>query len=235
MEGGAPNHPLPPLNERPNNMEAYKHLVEGFRHFRDRYLSGEYEDYRKSAPKGQKPPVLIIGCCDSRVNPAILTEANLGEIFVVNNVANIVPPYKEGPDTHHSTSAAIEYAVTVLKVRHVIVLGHSGCGGIRLLMTGERPAREGYSFLSKWMEIASDARSTINALMDGAPLAKKLTACEKEAILVSLSNLKGFPFVKSAMDAGELFIHGWHFDIEIGEILAWEANQGPYTPLSKIK
>ncbi len=215
-------------------MDAYKQLVEGYKHFRDRYTSGEFDAYRKESSDKQAPAVLVVGCCDSRVNPAVLTEAGLGEIFVVRNVANIVPPYLEGPLTHHSTSAAIEYGVNVLKVEHIIILGHSNCGGIRALMTGApEPEEGGYSFLANWIEIVAEARNTVKTLMEGAPLEKQVCACEKEALLISLDNLKGFPFVKKAMDEGRLLIHGWHFDITSGEILAWEPNGGPFVPLSQ--
>lgn len=201
-------------------MSSYAKLLEGYKKFRFQYLSEENNEWRKWAKGGQNPKVMIIACSDSRVNPVIITHAGLGDLFVVNNVANLVPPFKQGHDTHHSTSAAIEYAVTQLKVEHIIIMGHSGCGGIRALMadhddTEPRPDKP-YSFIRPWMKIvdgAADFTPQEKSSMDIHALA---TVCEKRASLISLNNLVTFPWVRDAMMEGTLKSHAWHFDIGSG-------------------
>ncbi len=207
-------------------MKTLKKLIEGYREFRDEYLSPGNTDTRERIALAQAPKVMVIACSDSRVNPAILTRAELGDIFTVNNVANIVPPYKEGQGTHHSTSAAIEFAVLHLGVQHIIVLGHSGCGGIRALMAGNTRTREGvYSFIEPWMNIVREAKTTILSRLPDASAEEQAHACEKEALTVSLRNLATFPWVKEAMQSGKLQIHAWYFDIKSGDILVHEPQE----------
>ncbi len=191
-------------------------LIEGFKSFRETYYEKQPEFYRVLVNKGQRPDVMVIACSDSRVNPSILTKAEPGEIFIVRNVANLVPPYK--PDSHyHGTSAAIEFAVRDLKVEHVIVLGHSHCGGIQRLCrkNSEDEERE---FIDSWVSIVDTAWAASHDLEPG------MRDMEKKAIEVSLDNLMTFPWVKSGVDAGNMDIRGWWFDLEAGELLE---NDGP--------
>lgn len=199
--------------------ESLNRLIEGYRDFRKDYVGANYAAYRSWAAKVQTPKIMMIACSDSRINPAIVTHAGLGEVFMVNNVANLVPPYKEGKDTHHSTSAALEFAVNHLKVEHVIVMGHSGCGGIRALMTGTaQVSPETYSFIGPWVDIAHKAKvRTLQKYSDHSP-EEQCHHCEKESLLVSLENLKSFPWVKHAIERGLLSIHAWHFNVENGDI-----------------
>jgi len=183
--------------------ETIERLKAGFRAFRSIHYEARPEIYQELAD-GQHPEVLLIACSDSRVDPAILLNAQPGELFVVRNVANLVPPYE--PDgRHHSTSAAIEFAVRDLKVRHVVILGHSRCGGIKALREGV----EGRDFIGPWTSLAAEAcRGTHN-----------LAEAEQAAIAASLANLAAFPWVRERMDTGELFAHGWWFDLEEGRLL----------------
>lgn len=217
-------------------MKTLKKLIEGYREFRDEYLSPGNAAARERIALAQSPKVMVIACSDSRVNPAILTRAGLGDIFTVNNVANIVPPYKEGKGTHHSTSAAIEFAVLHLGVRHIIVLGHSGCGGIGALMAGNTKKREGeYSFIEPWMEIVREARiRTLELLPDASPQ-EQATCCEKEALTVSLKNLESFPWVREGIAAGKLQIHSWYFDIASGDILVHEPDEEGFHLLQHLE
>lgn len=202
-------------------MSSYDALIEGYKKFRTQYLEKENETWRNWAKDAQRPKVMVIACSDSRVNPAIITHAGLGDIFTVHNVANLVPPFKQGHDTHHSTSAAIEFAVKNLEVKHIIIMGHSGCGGIRALMadhdhTAELAPNEPYSFIRPWMQIvdnAADFTEEEKTRMDMEALA---TVCEKRACLISLNNLVTFPWVKQAILDKTLKIHAWHFDIGSG-------------------
>ena len=179
----------------------------------------KYQDnqswYRHLAQEGQHPRAMVICCCDSRVHVTAIFGADQGEFFLHRNIANLVPPYT--PDGgQHGTSAAVEYAVTALKVAHVVVMGHSNCGGVKgceQMCAGTAPALDDKSsFVGRWMDILRPGYDRVKGIKDEA---KRLRALEKEAVLVSLENLVGFPFVKEAVDKGELTLHGvWH---DIGE------------------
>lgn len=196
-------------------MTSINNLISGYIEFRKKYLEKENNTYRKWAASKQSPKVMIIACSDSRVNPAILTHAGLGELFIVNNVANLVPPYKEGNNTHHSTSSAVEFAVKNLNIEHIIIMGHSQCGGIKALMEGNTDNNEGeYSFITPWMNIVKEARDKVISEGAGLSSEEKNCLCEKTAILTSLKNLMSFPWVKFAVEENKLSLHAWYFELE---------------------
>lgn len=212
--------------------DALQSLIEGYRQFREQYVGKQYGAYRVWASKAQQPRVMMISCSDSRVNPAILTHAGLGEVFMVNNVANLVPPYKEGKDTHHSTSSALEYALTELHVEDIIILGHSGCGGIKALMQGRAASATGaYSFIGPWVEIAAKAKEKILNDYPDSSEAEQECYCEKEALLISMENLKTFPWVKAAIAEEALNIHAWYFDIQSGDLFRHDGDGSNFVPL----
>lgn len=214
------------------NDESLHKLIEGYREFHKQYVDEQYAEYRLWAGREQKPKVMIIACSDSRVNPAILTHAGLGEIFTVNNVANLVPPYKEGKDTHHSTSAALEFAINHLRVENIIILGHSNCGGIKALMHGETYTKYGvYSFIKPWMDIAHEAKERVIDNYPDCSLGEKIAHCEKEALLVSLENLKTFPWVQSALNSKAINIHAWYFNVETGGLEQYSPKENIFIPL----
>lgn len=188
-------------------------LIEGYHKFRESYWQ-EYRDVFESlASVGQSPRAMVIACCDSRVDPQTIFSAEPGEIFVVRNVANLVPPYAPNSD-YHGTSAALEFAVRSLQVKHIIVLGHSGCGGVRKLVQG--PTKDGEDFIDTWMKISATARE--KALAE-AQSPEEVTACaEQENIRVSLNNLHTFPWIEERVKQGTLALHGWYFIIETGEL-----------------
>lgn len=167
--------------------------------------------YRHLGSEGQHPRAMIISCCDSRVHVTSIFGADQGEFFIHRNIANLVPPYK--PDGHqHGTSAAIEYAVTALKVAHVVVLGHSQCGGVQGcidMCKGNAPAlEEKSSFVGRWMDVLRPGFEDVAEIEDPAAQARAL---EKRSVLVSLENLMTFPFVKAPVEDGTLTLHGlWH-------------------------
>lgn len=196
-------------------MKDIANFISGFKRFRQEYFD---TDEQRFAPlkNGQQPKVLLIGCSDSRVDPAILTGCAPGELFVVRNVANLVPPC-EHDSQHHGVSAALEYAVCHLEVEHIIILGHSGCGGINALMhciTNGRPAE----FIGPWVKIAERGRDRVLAELPGKEPDKQNRACEQAAILISLENLLTFPWVEERVKSGQLLMHGWYFDIAIGQL-----------------
>jgi carbonic anhydrase len=210
--------------------KALHRLIQGYTDFHRDYSGPEYDDYREQAARGQSPKVMIISCSDSRVNPSIVMRAELGDIFLVCNVANIVPPYRPGKGTHHSTSSALEFAVGTLGVEDIIVMGHSGCGGIRALLDGAPVALDGdYSFIRQWVEIIKDAGKKTAHLPD----AERYTACEQEALKISLANLASFPWVAEKIASGALSTHAWHFDIATGAIHEYEAKRDKFFLLDR--
>lgn len=200
-------------------MAAYERLISGYREFKKNYLAEENKEWLKVAGEKQEPKVMMIACSDSRVHPAILTRTALGELFMIRNVANVVPPFEEGggENTYHGTSAAIEFAVNHLKVEHIIVMGHSGCGGIGALMDRSiTKDSAGYSFIKPWMNIVHEASEFTEQEIQTTSAGKRASLCEQRAILISLENLDSFPWVKEGINKGSLQLHGWYFDIGSG-------------------
>lgn len=186
--------------------------------------------YRRLAEDGQRPRAMVISCCDSRVHVTSIFGADQGEFFIHRNIANLVPSY--APDGHqHGTSAAVEYAVTTLKVAHLIVVGHSACGGVKGchdMCSGHAPAlEEKSSFVGRWMDILRPGFDRISHL----PEADRLRALEKEAVLISLENLMTFPFVSESVDAGEMTIHGLWNDIGEGTLEQFDPAAGRFQPI----
>ena len=183
--------------------------------------------YKRLASDGQRPRVMVISCCDSRVHVTSLFGADQGEFFIHRNVANLVPPFKPDGD-YHGTSAAVEYAVTSLKVADVIVLGHSQCGGVRGCLdmcSGKAPELEkSSSFVGRWMDILRPGYERIADL----PEEQQPLALEREAVVVSLTNLMSFPFVRAAVDAGELTLHGLWTDIGEGSLEYWDPSDSAF-------
>jgi len=184
-------------------------LIAGYRRFRAGTWRNERTRFNELSKFGQKPRALVIGCSDSRTDPQMVFNAAPGELFVVRNVANLVPPY--GPDDQpHGSSAAIEFAVRALKIPQIIVMGHAMCGGIQALLNG---APEDVSdFVSQWVRIAEPAR--LRAMT--APSEQRQDFCEHESVRLSLANLMSFPWIATAVGAGTLKLHGCFFDIRSG-------------------
>lgn len=186
--------------------------------------------YKRLADEGQRPRAMVVSCCDSRVHVTAIFGADQGEFFIHRNIANLVPPYH--PDgAQHGTSAAVEYAVTALKVSHIVVLGHSGCGGVEgcyNMCSGHAPELdEKSSFVGRWMDIL---RPGFERLEEGSDEERK-QALEKEAVLVSLENLMTFPFVKDGVESGELTLHGVWNDIGDGSLEGYDAASKTFLPI----
>ncbi len=196
-------------------------LVEGFQRFREQHFGRNDGLFQHLVKEGQTPKTLVVGCCDSRVDPAIVLDCEPGDLFVIRNVANLVPP-AEGRAGHHGTTAAIEYGVRILGVEHIIVLGHAHCGGIGTLMNTAGINVPG-TFIDDWMCLAESARTSVIQDMPKASIEDQTRECEKRAILVSLKNLMTFAWVSEKVQAGQLTLHGWYFDIAQGQILKYNA------------
>jgi carbonic anhydrase len=184
-------------------------LLAGYRRFRAEVWPHERRRYEALA-EGQQPETMVIGCSDSRVDPQTVFGAGPGELFEVRNVAGLVPPYH--PDAaYHGTSAALEFAVRVLGVRRIVVLGHARCGGVRAMVEGA--PREARDFVEPWMSIAAPVLRALPARLDGD---ERLTRCEAEVVRLSLANLRSFPWIAEAVAAGRLELGGFWFDIATG-------------------
>lgn len=196
-------------------------LVNGYRAFLDGRLPDEARRYAQLA-EGQSPEVLLIGCCDSRVSPEVIFDTRPGELFIVRNVANIVPPCETGGD-YHGTSAAIEFAVQSLEVKHVVVLGHASCGGIKAYANPSGPLSKG-DFIGKWVSLVAPAAARAEE-MDGPDY---LTRLEYAMVEQSLENLMTFPFVRNRVMSGRLSLHGAHFGIARGELFLRDPDTGVF-------
>ncbi len=187
--------------------------------------------YRRLASGGQHPRAMVISCCDSRVHVTSIFGADEGEFFIHRNIANLVPPYTPDGKTH-GTSAALEYAVTALKVAHIIVLGHANCGGVKGchdMCSGHAPELvEETSFIGRWMDILRPGYERLPAAL---PAEERLTALEKQAVLVSLENLMTFPFVREAVEAEEMTLHGLWTSTGEGTLEQFDAEKGGFVPL----
>lgn len=212
-------------------MAEVKALIEGYRKFYARYYASGDPLYRELSAHGQSPKTLVIACSDSRVDPSIITKSGPGDIFVVRNVANLVPPY--GPDVAslHGVSAALEFAVRILEVKHIVILGHSDCAGIAALL--EPGKTDNTDFIGLWVNIAAKAREkTLSERQPDECPREVQHRCEKESILLSLSNLTGFPWVRTRVKAGTLTLHGWYFSMNDGRLLEYDPGQGAFVPIS---
>jgi carbonic anhydrase len=199
-------------------------LIKGYRRFRAGTWQNERSRFEELSRFGQRPRALVIACSDSRTDPQMVFNAAPGELFVVRNVANLVPPY--GPDDQpHGVSSAIEFGVRALRVQDIVVMGHAMCGGIAALLNGA-PA-EVSDFVGQWVRIAERARQRAMA----APPDARQHVCEHEAVRLSLANLMTFPWIKSAVEAGDLRLHGCYFGIRSG-VLERLGADGVFHPIS---
>jgi carbonic anhydrase len=192
-------------------------LTDRFRRFKYRHFLPNAEQYEELATYGQNPEVMLISCCDSRVDPETIFSATPGELFVVRNVANLVPPF-ETDGVFHGIPAAIEFAVLNLRVKHIIIMGHSGCGGIKAALDQSEAIQTEARFISRWMSMLDSARLNVLAAHQMSPQAEKLAALEKEGVKTSIRNLRTFPFVSETENKGRLSLHGAYFDIATGTL-----------------
>jgi carbonic anhydrase len=198
-------------------------LIEGYRRFRAGTWREERKRFEALSRLGQRPRALVIACSDSRTDPQMVFNARPGELFVIRNVANLVPPY--GPDDQpHGVSSAIEFAVRSLQVREIVVLGHAMCGGIKALLEGAPD--EVSDFVGPWVRMGEPARQ--RAMQ--APVERRQDVCEHETVRLSLDNLMTFPWIKDAVEAGHVTLHGCFFDIRSG-VLERLGPDGAFQPI----
>jgi carbonic anhydrase len=208
-------------------------LTKGYRAFLEGRFVVERGRYAALADQGQAPSIMVIGCVDSRVSPEVIFDAAPGELLVARNVANLVPRYEppseEDPSHQHGTSAALEFAVRALKVRHIVVLGHAFCGGIKAYAGAGGPLSAS-DFIGRWMSQIAPAADAIAA--PGDDWDAYLHQLEFASVELSLRNLMTFPFVKMAVEAGELTLHGAYFGVASGRLLVRNPDTGVFAAVA---
>jgi len=218
------------MNEKPSpelTMENHlpRRLYDGYRAFRAGRLPTEQSRYRELAERGQAPETMVVGCCDSRVSPEVIFDARPGELFVVRNVANLVPPYS--PDgLYHGVSAALEYGVAVLRVKHLVVLGHARCGGIQAFASNAPTG----DFIGKWISLLAPAAASVQSERENGDYLKRL---EQASLKRSLDNLATFPFVRAASERNTLALFGAYFDVATGELSVLERASGRFVAVAR--
>ncbi|OGT45870.1 MAG: carbonate dehydratase [Gammaproteobacteria bacterium RIFCSPHIGHO2_12_FULL_41_20] len=196
---------------------SLKKLLQGYQSFRKKYALGDQSIMHYLAHYGQQPQVMVISCCDSRVDPALILQCDPGDLFVVRNVANIIPPY-EKDGAYHGTSAALEFGICFLKVKHLILFGHSQCGGIQALLNNNITKND---FITNWVSIIKPEDTALQHADDYAKLALKQ----------SYQNCLTFPWISEKIMQQELIIHLWYFDIKYGQIFTYLQTKNTFQPL----
>ena len=211
-------------------MPYMQQLIEGYRRFREKDWDRERERWAELA-EGQSPKVMILACADSRSDPAQIFDARPGEMFVVRNIAALAPPYETSPG-HHGVSSALEFAVTQLNVGEILVMGHGMCGGCAAALTGQfydTPPGEGH-FIADWVRMLDSARDQVRARHDQLDRAAFLDM-EREAVKISLANLRTFPWIAERERNGALRLHGAHFSIAEGRLYVLDEAEGSFRPV----
>ncbi|MBX3709628.1 MAG: carbonic anhydrase [Gammaproteobacteria bacterium] len=197
---------------------SFTKIRQGYQTFRQKYALGDQSVMQYLSYYGQQPQIMIVACCDSRVDPALILQCDPGDLFVVRNVANIVPPY-EKDEAHHGTSAALEFGVRFLEVKHLILLGHSQCGGIQALLSHDHSNKN--DFITNWVSLIKTHDTTYCRPDDYAKL----------ALNQSYQNCLTFPWINNKVKEKKLLIHLWFFDIKMGQIFTYSETQNQYQPL----
>jgi len=225
------------LEKLPNEIDQRllpPRLVAGYEVFLGGRFRREQDRYGELATRGQSPKVLLIGCCDSRVSPEVIFDADPGEIFVIRNIANLVPPYQPDDDLH-GTSAALEYAVRMLKVEHIVIMGHASCGGVRAFVEDavnpDRAPPPPGDFIAHWMTLIKPAADRLGPPTE--PLPDYAERLGKAAILETLQNLRTFPYVRELEGAGKLALHGAYFGVADGRLLALDEAKREFVPIAE--
>lgn len=199
-------------------MTQLQELIDGFKRFKTKFVEGKSEQYQALAHQGQSPKALIIGCCDSRVDPALTLDCDPGDLFVVRNVANLVPPYSR-ERLYASTSAALEFGILSLNIEHIIIIGHSTCAGIKAVLEKARAHSQGKasetptSSIDQWMNNAIAAAEATIKENDHIPEEDQHCICSRKSLVKSLENLKTYPWIKERLASNSLTINGWYLHL----------------------
>ena len=197
--------------------KSLKKVLQGYKTFREKYASSDESVMHQLSYHGQKPEIMVVACCDSRVDPSLILQCDPGDLFIVRNVANIIPPY-EADDGHHGTSAALEFGICYLNIKHLIILGHSQCGGVEALLNSDKLIQN--DFITHWV-------SQLNLKGEN----KDVDSCVKQALTHSYENCLTFPWIEQRLQQNSLKIHRWFFDIKKGEISLYSSTSDDYQTL----
>jgi carbonic anhydrase len=211
-------------------MSFPQRLIDGYGAFASGRLQSEQDRYRELAEHGQTPEIMVIGCCDSRVSPEVIFDARPGELFVVRNVANLVPPY-ETDGKYHGVSAALEFGVGALKVKHIVILGHAHCGGVRAYAEDAEPISPG-DFIGRWMSLMAPAAAKVGARGSMSRM-EYLERMEKASVVNTLGNLMTFPRLRKLIERGAVTLHGAYFGVAKGELSVLDRATGEFRPVGK--
>ena len=206
-----------------------QHLIDGYRAFLGGRLRSEQDRYRELAEAGQSPEVMVISCCDSRCAPETIFNARPGELFVARNISGLVPPYTPDGATR-AVSASLEFAVQALKVKHIVVLGHAQCGGIRAYVEDSKPLSPG-DFIGHWMSLIEPAAKAVGPRGD-MPLDEYLTKLEQASVAATLDNLMTFPCVKILVERGKLTLHAAYFGVAAGRLFVRDSASGQFVQIA---
>ena len=207
-----------------------EHLTDRFLRFKFRHFEQNRDHYKELAEFGQNPDVMIVSCCDSRCDPETIFSAMPGELFVVRNVANLIPPFETG-GSFHGVSAALEFATLNLRVKHIVIMGHSGCGGIKAALKNNTARQTEAMFISKWMSMLDACRMSVLSSHQGSSSEDLIATLEREAVKVSLANLRSFPFIAELENKSKLALHGTYFDIATGSLEVLNEQSGVFHSL----
>src|SRR5580765_5472924 len=210
-------------------MSFPQRLIDGYGAFARGRLQSEQDRYRELAEHGQTPEIMVIGCCDSRVSPEVIFDAGPGELFVVRNVANLVPPF-ETQGTYHGVSAALEFGVAALKVKHIVVLGHAHCGGVKAFAEDAEPLSPG-DFIGRWMSLMAPAAEKVGP-RGSLSRAEYLERLEKASVANTLDNLMTFPRLRKLVEMGRVSIHGAYFGVASGRLSVRDPATGEFAPIA---
>ncbi len=212
-------------------MSFPQRLIDGYNTFAAGSLQREQARYHELAELGQSPEVMVVGCCDSRVSPEVIFDARPGELFVVRNVANIIPPYS--PDGQaHGVSAALEFAVGALHIQHIVVLGHAHCGGVKAFTQDSEPLSAG-DFIGKWMQLMAPAAEKVGPRNGGEDQVDYLRRMEYANIANSLDNLMTFPQLARLIEKGKVTTHGAYFGVADGDLSVLDKTSGKFSPVKR--
>jgi len=206
-----------------------QHLIEGYRAFLGGSLRNEQDRYRELARAGQSPEVMVISCCDSRCAPETIFGARPGELFVARNISGLVPPYTPDGATR-AVSASLEFAVQALKVKHIVVLGHAQCGGIRAYVEEGKPLSPG-DFIGHWMSLIEPAAKAVGP-RGAMPLEEYLTKLEQASVVATLDNLMTFPWLKTLVESGKLALHAAYFGVAAGRLFVRDPASGKFMQIA---
>lgn len=210
-------------------MSLPQQLIDGYRAFLVSRLRHEQDRYRELSESGQAPQVMVIACCDSRCSPEVIFDARPGELFVARNISGLVPPYT--PDgAQRAVSASLEFAVQALKVKHIVVLGHAQCGGIRAYAEEGAPLSPG-DFIGHWMALIAPAAKAVGP-RGNMPFESYLTRLEQASVIKTLDNLMTFPCVRILVERGKLALHGAYFGVATGQLSVWDKTTEQFAPVA---